>query len=87
MEFLDRLLMALIGLVFCAGSAVIAKNSLDAKNMIETAMFGFLGLSVGVFLVVSACTGAPVGKEPSYFSQDQEHYDQEASWLPQHRTR
>jgi hypothetical protein len=81
------MLMGLIGLVFCAGSAVIAKNSLDAKNMIETAMFGFLGLSTGVFLIMSAFTGAPVGKEPSYFAKDQDHYDQEASWLPQNRTR
>lgn len=51
--------MVLVGLVFITGGGLIAKNSLDAKNLIETALFGLLGVSAGLFLVICALVGPP----------------------------
>ena len=55
----DRILMFTVGAVFVVGGLVIAKNALDAKNLIETAMFGVLGLTVGLFLMITAFVGPP----------------------------
>ncbi|HEY9790800.1 MAG TPA: hypothetical protein V6D22_10400 [Candidatus Obscuribacterales bacterium] len=57
--FLDRFLMAVVGLTFIAGGGFIAKNSLEAKNLIETALFGLLGVGIGIFLIISAVCGPP----------------------------
>jgi hypothetical protein len=56
---IDRIMMFLVGVTFIGGGAFIAKNSLDAKNLIETALFGLLGVGVGIFLLISACFGPP----------------------------
>lgn len=55
----DRIMMFVVGVTFIIGGGLIAKNSLDSKNLIETALFGLLGLGTGVFLVVCAFCGAP----------------------------
>jgi hypothetical protein len=56
---LDRVLMAAVGLTFLAGGGFIARCSLDAKNLIETALFGLLGVGIGIFLIVAALCGPP----------------------------
>jgi uncharacterized membrane protein len=57
----DRILMVIVGVTFIAGGGFIAKNSLDAKNLIETALFGLLGVGVGIFLLIAGFFGAPGG--------------------------
>jgi hypothetical protein len=51
--------MAVVGLTFIAGGGFIARNSLEAKNLIETAIFGLLGVGIGIFLVITAICGPP----------------------------
>ena len=62
MEFAQRVLEFIVGVVFVLGGGFVAKNALDAKNMIETALFGLLGVSAGLFLVICAFLGAPGGQ-------------------------
>lgn len=57
---IERLLMFIVGVTFVAGGGFIAKSSLDAKNLMETAMFGLLGLMAGLFLIITAICG-PTG--------------------------
>lgn len=57
--FLQRMLMVLVGVTFIAGGGVIAKSSLEAKNLIETALFGLMGVAVGIFLVIAGVFGPP----------------------------
>lgn len=57
--FIDRLLMIIVGLTFVLGGGYIAKNSLDAKNLMETALFGLLGVAAGLFLLIAAVCGPP----------------------------
>lgn len=61
MEFIEKVLQFIVGVVFVLGGGFIAKNSLDAKNMIESALFGLLGVSVGLFLIIVVFLGAPGG--------------------------
>jgi hypothetical protein len=56
---MDRVLMALVGITFVAGGTYISKCSLDAKNMMESAMFGLMGVGIGLFLLVCAFVGPP----------------------------
>lgn len=51
--------MLIVGVTFIGGGLYIAKSSLDSKNLVETALFGLLGLGTGIFLVVAAICGAP----------------------------
>ena len=39
---LEQVLMVIVGVAFVAGGAVIAKGSIDSKNLIEVAIFGLL---------------------------------------------
>lgn len=56
---MDRILMFMVGAIFVIGGAYISKSSLDAKNFMESAIFGLMGVSVGLFLVIMAVTGPP----------------------------
>lgn len=51
--------MFIVGVTFVAGGGYIAKSSLDAKNLMETALFGLLGVTIGLFLVICALCGPP----------------------------
>jgi hypothetical protein len=55
----DRILMAIVGITFIIGGGIIARSSLEAKNLIQTAIFGMIGVAVGMFLVISAICGPP----------------------------
>ncbi|MBI4533051.1 MAG: hypothetical protein HY711_03815 [Candidatus Melainabacteria bacterium] len=55
----DRLLMFVIGAIFVGAGGVFVKGALDAKNLIESALFGLLGVGIGLFLCVIAMIGPP----------------------------
>ncbi|MBX9689432.1 MAG: hypothetical protein K2X27_22170 [Candidatus Obscuribacterales bacterium] len=61
MDILQNILQLIVGVVFVLGGAYIARCALDAKNMIEAALFGMLGVSVGLFLIICVICGAPGG--------------------------
>lgn len=56
---LDSVLLVVVGVVFVAGGAYLAYCALGAKNMIESAMFGLLGVTLGLFLIATAFFGPP----------------------------
>lgn len=56
---MDRILMTLVGLVFVVGGVYLARCGLEAKNMVESAMFGLMGVTIGLFLIVTAFVGPP----------------------------
>lgn len=56
---MDKVLMIVIGITFIAGGTYIAKCSLEAKNLIESALFGLMGVAVGLFLLITAAVGPP----------------------------
>jgi hypothetical protein len=56
---IERFLMFTVGITFVGGGTYIAKSSLDAKNLMETALFGLLGVTAGLFLVISSIFGPP----------------------------
>lgn len=56
---LDTVLDVIIGLVFVAGGSYLAYCSIGAKNMIESAMFGLMGVAIGLFLIATAFFGPP----------------------------
>jgi hypothetical protein len=55
----EKILMTLVGIMFIIGGGNIAKCSLEAKNLIQTAIFGMIGVAVGLFLVITAICGPP----------------------------
>lgn len=57
---MSRVLMFLVGITFVGGGTYIAKSSLEAKNMLESAMFGLMGVAIGLFLLICAIAGPPV---------------------------
>lgn len=59
MFFIERLLMFVVGLTFVLGGGLIAKSSLEAKNLMECALFGLVGVSAGLFLLICAVCGPP----------------------------
>ncbi len=56
---MDQVLMFVVGVTFVAGGTYIAKSALDAKNMIESALFGLMGVAIGLFLLICSINGAP----------------------------
>lgn len=60
-EIYERILELVLGAVFVLGGGLIAKNSLESKNLVETALFGLLGVATGLFLCVCGLCGAPGG--------------------------
>lgn len=59
MTLTEQILMVVIGIVFIAGGAFIARCALDSKNMMETAFFGLIGVGTGLFLIICAFFGPP----------------------------
>ncbi len=62
MEIAEKCLQFIVGITFVLGGGFISKNALDAKNMIETALFGLLGVSAGLFLLICVFVGPPGGQ-------------------------
>jgi hypothetical protein len=56
---LDAVLEVVIGLVFVGGGSYLAYCAIGAKNMIESAMFGLMGVAIGLFLIATAFFGPP----------------------------
>jgi hypothetical protein len=51
--------MLIVGVTFIIGGGVIVKGALGAKNLIESSLFGLLGVCAGLFLVCAAVFGPP----------------------------
>jgi hypothetical protein len=51
--------MFLVGAIFLGGSTFLVIKSFEARNLIVAAMWGCLGLAIGIFLCVTAITGFP----------------------------
>jgi hypothetical protein len=56
---LDGILMFIVGLVFVLGGSYLSYCALGAKNMIEAAMFGLMGVAIGLFLIATTFFGPP----------------------------
>ena len=54
---MDRVLMFVIGAIFVGAGGSFVKGALDARNLIESALFGLLGVGIGLFLCVVAIVG------------------------------
>lgn len=54
-----RILMFVIGAIFAGASFALTKDAIfsQRRNVMESAIFGLLGMCVGVFLCVYAFTG------------------------------
>jgi hypothetical protein len=48
-----------LGLTFIGGGLIFVKQSLDAKNLIESVLFSLMGVMAGLFLIVTAIMGPP----------------------------
>lgn len=60
MDFLERILLFIIGLVFMGGGGVLTKQGFeDAKNVFETIVFGMLIITMGLLLCIWTFTGPP----------------------------
>lgn len=59
MDFFTRILEFVLGLVFIVGGLIFIKQSLEAKNLIESALFSLMGVMLGLFLCVTAIMGPP----------------------------
>ena len=51
--------MFTVGAIFIGAGAQFVKDSLGAKDLIESSLFGLLGIAVGLFLVFIAVFGPP----------------------------
>jgi hypothetical protein len=59
-EFVQRVLMFLVGLVFLGGGTIFTFQAFeDAKNVFETLIFSLMGAAVGLTLIVWTFTGPP----------------------------
>ncbi len=56
---LDRFLTLVVGITCIAGGAYLCRGSMDAKNLIQSAIFGLLVIAVGLFLTYTAFAGPP----------------------------
>lgn len=51
--------MFIVGAIFVGGGLTFVKGAFGAKNLIESALFGLVGVAAGLFLCIVAITGAP----------------------------
>ena len=60
-EIVEKILQFIVGITFIYGGIYISKSALESKNMIESCVFGLLGVMVGFFLLSVVFCGAPGG--------------------------
>jgi hypothetical protein len=48
-----------LGLTFLGGGLIFVKQSLEAKNLIESVLFSLMGVMAGLFLIVTSIMGPP----------------------------
>ncbi|MBA3858646.1 MAG: hypothetical protein C0507_17200 [Cyanobacteria bacterium PR.3.49] len=58
-DFASRIMCFVLGLTFLGGGLIFVKQSLDAKNLIESVLFSLMGVMAGLFLIVTAIMGPP----------------------------
>ncbi len=54
-----RILLFVVGGIFIAAGGRFVKDSLEAKDLIESTLFGLFGVAIGLFCVVVAIIGPP----------------------------
>lgn len=50
----ERILLFLVGAIFLGAGGKFIIDSMDAKDLIESTLFGAMGVAIGLFLVVMA---------------------------------
>jgi hypothetical protein len=59
MDLATRIMCFCVGITFIAGGLIFVKQSLEAKNLIESVLFSLMGVMAGLFLIVTAVMGPP----------------------------
>ncbi len=59
MDIATRIMCFVLGLTFITGGLIFVKQSLDAKNLIESVLFSLMGVMAGLFLIVTSIMGPP----------------------------
>ncbi len=58
-QLLLRVLLFVVGGIFIGAGARFIKDSMEAKDLIESTLFALLGVVIGLFLVGVALVGPP----------------------------
>ena len=58
-QILLRFLLFVVGAIFVAVGARFAKDSMEAKDLIESTLFALFGILIGLFLLAVAFFGPP----------------------------
>ena len=57
---LDRILLLIVGAIFLGGGLYVIRQAINgAKNLIESSLFGLIGVATGLLLCIWAFFGAP----------------------------
>lgn len=59
MDMATRIMCFCVGVTFIIGGLIFVKQSLEAKNLIESVLFSLMGVMAGLFLIVTAVMGPP----------------------------
>lgn len=54
-----RLLLFVVGAIFVGAGGRFVKDSMEAKDLIESMLFGLFGVVIGLFLLGIAFVGPP----------------------------
>lgn len=54
-----RIILFVVGLVFLVAGGRFAKDSLEAKDLIESTLFGLFGVVIGLFCIGIGVFGPP----------------------------
>ncbi len=54
-----RISLFLVGIIFIGAGGLFVKDSMEAKDLIESTLFALFGVAIGVFLVIIAIFGPP----------------------------
>ena len=58
----ERIMMLIVGAVFLGGGLLFVKQAFDgSKDVIQSVLFGILGVATGIWLCLWAITGIPEG--------------------------
>jgi hypothetical protein len=58
-NFLLRLMLFVVGVIFAGAGARFVRDSMEAKDLIESTLFGALGIAIGLFCIGIAFFGPP----------------------------
>lgn len=58
-QFLLRILLFVVGAIFAGAGGRFVIDSMEAKDLIESTLFGLFGILIGLFLIGVAIFGPP----------------------------